>query len=166
MLYTRWYQFIITCVILMLFVSSSYGASRVSRLGIGISTQLTNDLPAISFKFQRSKSFALGGITAISTKKEGGGYSVGLKLYRVLFDEPQLNFYAAVMGALMSITHETTENESGFQVNFTVGSEFHFAGLDSIGFSFECGFSINKLATLDIETVGYNFLTAGIHFYL
>jgi hypothetical protein len=48
----------------------------------------------------------------------------------------------------------------------TLGTEFSFEGLESIGFSFEFGISINKLDDVRIQTTGNNFVTAGVHFYL
>ncbi|MBT3584923.1 MAG: hypothetical protein HN509_08450 [Halobacteriovoraceae bacterium] len=143
----------------------SHATDRRGRLGVGLNNQLKNDLPSISFKLQKSKSFAFGGLLGLSTDDSNGGFGAGLKVYRNLFDEPQLNFYTALMGALLKEKSAGVE-QSGFQVDLTLGSEFHFAGLTSLGFSFEFGVSFNKLDDFVAETTGSHFVVAGIHFYL
>jgi len=57
-------------------------------------------------------------------------------------------------------------SESGFQVDVTLGSEFSFRGLESLGFSLEFGVSLNKLSDFVVETVGNNYLVSAVHFYL
>ena len=139
--------------------------NHLGRLGVGASNQLANDLTALSFKVQKSNAFALGGLLGVSTDNNNGGYGAGLKLYRILFEEPQLTFYFAGLGAL--INHKTTTTEkSGFQFDLTMGTEFSFAGLESLGFTLEFGFSFNKLNDFVVETVGDHLIAAGVHFYL
>ena len=147
------------------FSTDSWATDRRGRLGAGFSSQLKNDLPAISFKLQKSKSFAFGGIFGVNSDDQSGGMGGAIKLYRNIFDEPQLNFYASgLVGFLSKKTAGTTK--SGFQVDLTVGSEFSFRGLSSLGFSFEFGVSLNKINSFIVETVGNNFVIAGAHFYL
>ena len=62
---------------------------------------------------------------------------------------------------------ETEETENGYQVDGTLGSEFSFQGLESLGFSFEFGISFNKYqGESRIQTIGVNFIQSAIHFYL
>lgn len=149
-------------------VSFAFGAQaleKTNRLGVGMTNQLKNEFPALSFKIQKSKSFAFGGMAGISSSDTEGGYGVGLKFYRNIFDEPQLNFYLAGMGALLS-NKIGGKSYSGFQFDLGFGSEFHFSGLNSLGFSFEFGVSANKKKDFVFETLGNHFIVAGIHFYL
>ena len=151
---------------ILLFAQPSYSMDRRGRLGVGMSNQLKNDLPAISFKLQKSSAFAFGGVFGISTRGPGGGHGFGLKVYRNLFDEPQLTFYTSLLAAIIK-NKLVTGDDDGFQFDLTVGSEFSFAGLQSLGFSFETGISLNKInEDFGVETVGYHFIVAGIHFYL
>ena len=142
-------------------------AMHRGRLGLGFSNQLTNDITALSFKLQKSPGFAMGGLLGISNNDEGGGYGAGLKIYKIIFDEPNLNFYGSVMGALLkeNVVGSTVSN-TGFQFDFTFGSEFTFKGIESLGFSIEFGLSLYKLTDFVIETLGNNFIKAGVHFYL
>lgn len=162
---SKHYHSFLLSFFILIFCSSSYGMDQRGRLGVGVTQQLKNDLPAISFKLQKSESFAMGGVLGISTSDEKGGYGAGLKFYRIMFDEPQLNFYSSVMGAMIK-KQTTSKEESGFQFDFTLGSEFSFTGLPSLGFSFEFGVSLNKLNDFVVETVGYQFVVAAVHFYL
>lgn len=138
---------------------------RTGHLGIGMSNQLQNGLSALSFKLQKSKSIAFGGLFALDTS-DTGGYGAGLKFYKVVFEEELLNFYWSALGALTNKKTAAGIDQSGFQIDLTLGSEFSFAGLKSIGFSFEFGASLNKVEDLRIQTTGHHFISGGIHFYL
>ncbi len=144
----------------------AFAIDRDGRLGIGFSNQLENSVPSVSFKMHRSRAFALGGLLALNTDDNDGGYGAGIKLYRNFFDEPQLQFYGALLGAVINKKTSSTEDHTGFQIDLTLGAEFSFTGLESLGFSFEVGVSFNKLEKFVVETVGDSFAVAGIHFYL
>lgn len=146
-------------------LSTSLAYDKVNRLGLGMTNQLKNDFPALSFKLQKNRSFALGGLFGISSSPESGGYGVGLKAYRNIFDEPQLSFYFAGMGAILS-NKENRTNYTGFQFDLSLGSEFHFSGLQSIGFSFEFGASAFKKKDFVFQTLGNSFVVSAVHFYL
>lgn len=150
---------------LLFFVSRVHALEKTNRMGVGMTNQLKNEFPALSFKMQQSKSFAYGGMLGLSSSDTKGGYGTGIKFYRNIFDEPQLNFYMAATAALLSNKIQGT-SYYGFQFDLSFGSEFHFTGLNSLGFSFEFGVSANKQKDFVFETLGNNFLVAGIHFYL
>ncbi|MEA9356440.1 hypothetical protein SHI21_09510 [Bacteriovorax sp. PP10] len=150
---------------LLFFVPGAHALEKTNRLGVGMTNQLKNNFPALSFKMQKSRSFAYGGMAGLSTSDKDGGYGVGIKLYRNIFDEPQLNFYMSGAGALIQNKIDG-KSYSGFQFDLSFGSEFHFTGLNSLGFSIEFGVSANKKKDFVFETIGNNFLVAGIHFYL
>ena len=68
-------------IILLTFIVSttSWAIDRRGRLGVGVNSQLNNNLPALSFKIQKSRSFSFGGLFGISTENTGGGYGIGWK---------------------------------------------------------------------------------------
>jgi hypothetical protein len=144
---------------------SSYGLERIGSLGVGMTNQVQNNLPSISFKLQRSRRFAIGGLLGFNNDDTGGGHAAALKIYRNLIDEPQLVFFGSVLAGMIKQKVATVET-SGFQVDITMGSEFSFSGLQSLGFSFEFGVSLNKMDDFIIETVGHSFIVSSIHFYL
>jgi hypothetical protein len=138
-------------------------------MGIGATNQLANDIPAISLKIQQSKTFAIGGLVGFKTDEDETLYGAGIKFYRIIFDEPQLNFYLAGLFATENYLDEEEKVKSGYQIDGTLGAEFHLTGLESIGFSFEFGVSARNANAEDgatFQTLGDQFLKAGIHFYL
>ncbi len=151
---------------LLLLSSGSFAHDRIGRLGIGMSNQLKNDLPAISFKIQNSKSTAIGALATIDTDDNTGGWGAGFKLYRNIFKEPQLNFYSGILAAIINEKQGSGTSKTGFQFDLTMGSEFSFTGLSSLGFSIEFGLSFNKINDFRVQTVGDSFLVAAAHFYL
>ena len=152
-------------LLLTLSSQSTYALERLSRLGIGFANQMANNIPSISFKLQRSKSFAFEGQFAYSNAENGGGTAAAVKIYRNFFDEPHLSFFGSLLGGMIS-EKRNNSSESGFQVDVTLGSEFSFRGLESLGFSLEFGVSLNKLSDFVVETVGNNYLVSAVHFYL
>lgn len=153
------------CFFALTSFNKAQALEKTNRLGVGMTNQLKNDFPAFSFKVQKNRSFAYGGIVGLSSSDTNGGYGVGLKLYRNIFDEPQLNFYMAGTGALLSNKINST-SYSGFQFDLSFGSEFHFVGLNSLGFSFEFGVSAYKQKDFVFQTLGNHFIVSAIHFYL
>ncbi len=140
------------------------------RMGVGASNQLANDIPAISLKIQQTKTFALGGLVGFKSDQDQTLYGAGVKFYRIIFDEPQLNFYlSGLFAALNYLDKVRDEVKSGYQIDGTMGSEFHFQGLESIGFSFEFGLSVRNAdpdGGTSFETLGNQFVKAAVHFYL
>lgn len=153
---------------------SSFAADLRGRMGVGASNQLANEIPAISFKIQQSKTFALGGLVGFRSDQDNTLYGAGVKFYRIIFDEPQLNFYMAGLFATETYLDEGEDGKddkvkSGFQIDGTLGTEFHFSGLESLGFSFEFGLSARNAdpdGGTSFETLGDQFLKAAVHFYL
>lgn len=108
--------------------------------------------------------FALGALFGMSLSDQNNTYAAGLKFYRIIFDEPNLDFYTSGLAALLE---SENAQHKGFQFDLTFGSEFNIPGLESIGISFEFGFSLNKFNDeFTVETAGYHFVSSGIHFYL
>lgn len=144
-----------------------FSRDLTGRLGLGLTNQLVNDVPSLSIKLQRSRNIALGVIAGFNMADTAdGGFAAGVKLYRLIFDEPQLNFFGATTFAFLKDQVSATTSHTGFEIDFTLGTEFHFSGLESIGFSFEFGLSLNKLEDFVIQTVGSSFVVSAVHFYL
>jgi hypothetical protein len=154
---------------LLLLPQMLWAADLRGRLGVGMTNQLANDIPAISLKLQQSKTFAVGGLVGFKSDEDATLYGAGVKFYRIIFDEPQLNFYFAGLFASESYLDEKKKSQTGFQIDGTLGSEFHFQGLESLGFSLEFGVSVRKAdetGGTSFQTLGDNFLKAAVHFYL
>lgn len=137
-------------------------------MGVGFTNQLANGLPAVSLKIQQSKTTALGALVGFKSGEDQTLYGAGIKFYRIIFDEPQLNFYMAGLVAAQNYLDEFDKAQSGYQVDGTLGSEFHFQGIESLGFSLEFGLSARKASEegSTFQTLGDSFLKAAVHFYL
>lgn len=144
----------------------AHAVDRRGRLGLGVSNQLDlDDTPSLSFKLQTARTTSIGLLAGFDSS-ENGGSGVGFKLSQNFFEEPQLVFYGAFLGAYLNDKRVAAQDESGFQFDFTLGSEFHFAGLKSLAFHFEFGVSLNKVDEFKAQTVGSEMLVMGVHFYL
>lgn len=153
----------------LLFPTLVFSADMRGRMGIGASNQLANEIPAISLKIQQSKTFAIGGLLGFKSDQNETLYGAGVKFYRIIFDEPQLNFYMAGLLATENYLDENDKTKTGYQIDGTLGTEFHLSGLESIGFSFEFGLSVRDAdpeGGTSFETLGDQFVKAAVHFYL
>ncbi|EQC46090.1 hypothetical protein [Bacteriovorax sp. Seq25_V] len=151
---------------ILLFTSLNASATeRIGRLGLGFTNQLQTEIPSLSIKLQRSKSFAYSAFFGIDTD-ETGGWNAGLKLYRNIFNEPQLTFYTFGLLGLLNKKYSDDNDKSGFEIDLGLGTEFSFTGLESLGFSIDFGVSLYKLKEFNVETMGNHFLLGSVHFYL
>ena len=153
-------------VTMLLCALPAFALNKTGRLGVGFSNQLVNDIPTLSLKIQQNRYFAIGGLLGFRSNQDATLYGAGLRVYRLIFEEQLLNFYMA--GTLASLSYEEDNKaKSGYEVDGTFGTEFHFEGIESIGFSFEFGFSYNRGPNgRSFETLGNNFLKSAVHFYL
>jgi hypothetical protein len=156
-------------ILSLLFTLPALGADLRGRVGVGATNQLANGVSALSLKIQRSKTFGLGAILGFKSNEDNTLYGAGVKFYRIIFDEPQLNFYLAGLFATQNYLDEAEgKTKPGLQLDGTLGSEFHFSGMENIGFSFEFGLSARQSDTTgsSFQTLGDQFLKAAFHFYL
>ena len=151
-------------LILLLESGAALAESKSGHLGIGISNQLANQLPAFSCKLQRTANFGFAVLANFSSDKDHGGHGLAVKMMRTIFEEPQLNFYGGLLVGHVTKKENRVNTIQGIQVDGTLGTEFYFSGLTSIGFSFEMGISVVKRDHLIIKTAGDIFLAA--YFYL
>ncbi len=167
--YDLYMKYIISLTIFVFTLSPiCNAASLVGRLGVGYTQHLDNGSPSLSLKLQRNRSTAIGGVFGLDSSSEGTFYTLGGKVYRYIYEEPQLNFYSALGFHLFTYQNtETEETEQGHQVNGLFGTEFSFQGLESIGFSFEFGMGLSKFqGKTHIKTLGHGLLLSAVHFYI
>lgn len=155
-------------ILTLLFLTlNSNAASNYGRLGLGMTNELANGVPALSMKVRKNKTFSIGGIAGIRSNPDNKDYGFGLKIYNNIYDETNLIFYSALLLAATTYQDDQNESKSSFQVNAVLGSEFFFPNLESLGFSFEFGLSSYKDESgSNLSTLGNHFLKAGIHFYI
>jgi hypothetical protein len=138
-----------------------------NRLGIGYKNQFSTDkdLPGIAVQYYPGADLGLSATLGVDTEKDRSKFGFMVKLYRIIFQEDNLNFYMGAGAGLLSQEVNAT-NESGFELMGYGGAEFFFTGLENLGFSFEVGTAITSLSSgVRFRTFGDSPLRAGIIFY-
>ena len=135
------------------------------RLGVGYKNQFSSDVPAIALQYYPGADLGISIALGIDTNKDNSRFGGMGKLYRIVFQEDNLNFYMGA-GAGLVTTEVNTISQSGFEMMGFVGSEFFLPGLENLGFSFEAGIGVTSLSSgVRFRTFGDSPLRAGIIFY-
>ncbi len=152
---------------MLIFSLPALSVNKLGRLGLGITNHLENDLQAFSMKIQKSRTMAIGGHLGIQADSSNSLYAVGGKLYRMIYEEPQLEFYTALEASLFTYISLDDETTQGYHLQGLFGSEFHLQGVESIGFSFEFGLGLSRAGDdVVLKTLGHNIIQSAVHFYL
>jgi hypothetical protein len=136
------------------------------KLGLGYNAQFANatatgGVPAVSLKYGITRDIAAEGLVGVATSTPSNSV-VGIKFFKNLFYETNLNFYFMLGGGILS-----ANNRSGGEFLGGFGAEFFIPGIESLGFSVETGGTLENISTgtFILKTMGISFLEAGIHFY-
>ena len=130
------------------------------RLGLGYNAEFANSIPGISIKYALTHDIAAEGVVGVATTSPINT-AMGVKLFKNLFYETNLNFYTMVGGGLVN-----ANSVAGAEFLGGFGAEFFIPGLESLGFAIETGGSLDNLSgSFVLRTLGVSFLNAGIHFY-
>lgn len=158
-------------IILVLLVVSGqvHAKDLTNRLGVGYSNQFSEELPSLSVRYWPDPKLGFGAALGVDTEEDNSAFGFMAKLYRVIFSEDNLNFYMGTGAGLISkeVTNGTTsDTDSGFELIGFCGAEFFFAGLESLGFSFEAGVGVTSISSdVRFRTFGDHPLRAGMIFY-
>jgi hypothetical protein len=144
---------------------SAHARDLQGRLGLGYNDEwanqhMTNGVPGISLKYGVSRDIAFEAVLGVNTGNPSNSVA-GLKFFRNLFYETNLNFYFTAGAGIVTADQKTgPELLSGF------GAEAFIPGIESLGFSMEAGATLDNLSgNFVLKTLGVSFLNAGIHFY-
>jgi len=160
-------KLIIALLLVIMQTTQANAMSLVGRLGLGATNQVITGLDALSVKLQRNRSIAVSGIFGIDNSEDSSQYALGAKVFRLIYDEPQVNFYSSLSAITFTYPNDEEKTTNGYQVDAGFGAEFSLQGLESIGFSFEFGMGLHKYKEgSSIKTYGHNILTSAVHFYL
>ena len=145
--------------------SASQARDLQGRLGLGYNDEFVNSfvdqhVPGISIKYGLTRDIAAEAVFGVATTSPVDTVT-GIKFFKNLFYETNLNFYYMLGGAILS-----AQSRSGVEFLTGVGVEFFIPGLESLGFATETGGSFDNLSgSFALRTLGVSFLDAGIHFY-
>ncbi len=154
-----------TTLLLICCINSSAIARDISgRMGAGFVNQFSNSsadrpVPAISVKYGISRDTGILGAFGFNTRVPAA-MTLGGKLFKNLFMENNLNFYVAAGLAYVK------QSVAGVDILGLFGAEYFIPGIESLGLSFESGVSAsNGSGSMELSSVGYVFMNAGVHFY-
>lgn len=156
----------LAAVALTAFAFPRFAAAREmqGRVGLGYNSEFQNStttqrVPAVSLKYGLTRDIAVEGLFGIASTSPANTI-IGAKFFKNLLYETNLNYYFMLGGGILSAS-----GNSGGQFLGGFGVEFFVPGLESLGFSFEVGASIDTLSGMTVRTLGASFLDAGMHFY-
>jgi hypothetical protein len=160
-------SFAIGCVtfLALITVQSASAKDLTNRLGVGYKDQFDSGTAGLAVQYYPGPDLGVSGTLSIDTKKDNSSFGALAKLYRIVFQEDNLNFYMG--GGAGLVSQETSgSNSSGFQLLAYTGCEFFLPGLENLGLSFEAGASITSLSSsVRFRTYGDSPIRAGIIFY-
>ncbi|MEK7357836.1 MAG: organic solvent tolerance protein [Bdellovibrionota bacterium] len=136
-----------------------------NRLGIGYKNQFGADVPGVAVQYWPGAELGLSATLGVDTQQTSSRFGAMVKLYRVVFQEDNMNFYMGAGTGLLS-QEVSGRTDSGFELMGFGGSEFFLPGLENLGFSFEVGVAVTSLSNgVRFRTFGDHPLRAGIMFY-
>jgi len=152
----------------VLLLSSLSGAKELtSRLGVGYANNfgVVSDMPSLAARYYPNEYYGISGVLGIDTQDNSSRFGLMAKLMRIVFREPNMNFFVAAGGGIVS-REQTSGTDSGFEGSATFGSEFFLPGLESLSFTFEAGLGVTSISSeVRFRTIGDHPLRAGILFY-
>lgn len=143
-----------------------------NRLGVGYANQFGIDggLPSIAVRYYPNPDLGVSAQLGVDTEENASKFGFLAKVFRIVFQEDNMNFYMGAGAGLISREKAATgggsDNDSGFELSGYVGGEFFFSGLDSLGFSFETGVGVTSISSeVRFRTIGDHPTRAGLTFY-
>lgn len=148
----------------LLFAGLVQAKDLTNRLGVGVKGHESLNLPELAVVYNPMNDLVIVGALGIDTKKDASKFAANGGVRRIVFKEDHMNFYMG--GTFGFINYETTsEKQSGIELDALFGGEFFFAGLDSLGFTFEGGVGVLSTDNVRFRTIADSPLRAGIIFY-
>ena len=136
----------------VLATQSVFAKDLTNRLGVGVKSHDTLSLPQLAVVYNPTSEYAVTGALGIDTQKDESRFALDAGVRRIVFKEDHMNFFMG--GNLGLVNFETVGNkQSGFELNAVFGGEFFFAGLDSLGFSFEGGAGVVSADDVRFKTL-------------
>jgi len=145
--------------------SVSFGKEMTHRLGVGIKDNTSESIPSLAVVYHAGPGMAFTGGFGIDTKKNYSTSQLNAGLRYVIFHEPNLHFFTGGQAALVTEENPVDGKNTGFDVQLILGTEFFFAQLENVGFTFEGGLGLSTIKDSRVRTIADHPLKAGIIFY-
>ncbi len=146
--------------------SSAQAKDLTNRLGVGYANQFSTNVPSLAVRYYPEKHLALGAELGVDTEQGNSQFGFQVNVHRIVFTEPNLNFYMGSSVGLISTQANASTTQSGFELSAFVGTEFFLAGLPNLGFSMEAGVGVTSISSqVRVRTIADSPLQAGMIFY-
>ena len=145
--------------------TNSFAKDLTHRFGLGIKNNTSQSLPSVAMVYHPTLDFAFTGGFGIDTKKDYSAFQVNAGVRKVIFTESNLNFYTGAQAGLVNFENPTDGKQSGFEIMALFGTEFFFAGLDNLAFTFEGGIGVASVKDVRFRTIADDPFRAGLIFY-
>ena len=143
----------------------AFAKPMAQRLGVGVKDNTSQSIPSLTALYNVNSNFAFYGGFGFDTKKDYSTMEINAGIRHIIFHETNLHFYTGGQFAIVNVENPIDGKQNGFEVNALIGTEFFFAGLENVGFSFEGGVGLSSLKETRVRTIGDHPLKAGILFY-
>ena len=146
--------------------SSARAKDLTNRLGVGYADQFSTNVPSLAVRYYPEANLAVGAELGVDTEQGNSQFGFEVNVHRIVFTEPNLNFYMGSSVGLISTQANSSTTQSGFELSAYVGTEFFLAGLPNLGFSMEAGVGVTSISSqVRVRTIADSPLRAGIIFY-
>lgn len=160
------YQIVRNIFLFIMFISVNVWSKQMpQRLGVGIKNNTVESIPSLAGIYNVNRDFAFFGGFGFDTKKDYSTMEVNAGIRHIIFHESNLHFYTSAQFAIVNLEDPINGKQNGFEFDAVLGTEFFFAGLENIGFSFEGGVGLASFKETRIHTIADSPLRAGIIFY-
>ena len=157
----------VTFLVFMFFMGlqPAFAKDLTHRFAVGLKNNTSENLPSIAVVYFPMSDIAFTAGVGTDTKKDNSKFQMHLGIRKIIFAEPNLNFYSGAQVGLVNYEDPVTGRQSGTEILGVFGVEFFFQGLENVGFTFEAGMAVASLAEVRFRTVADGPTRAGILFY-
>ena len=160
-------SFLLTLFVTILLFSaeSAFAKDLTHRFGLGLKNNTSESVPSVAATYFPANDLAFTAGIGTDTKKDNSKFQIHLGIRKIIFSEPNLNFYSGAQVGLANYEDPVLGRQSGAELLGVFGVEFFFQGLDNVGFTIEAGMAVASLREVRFRTVADDPTRAGILFY-
>ncbi|OFZ32164.1 MAG: organic solvent tolerance protein [Bdellovibrionales bacterium RIFCSPHIGHO2_01_FULL_40_29] len=152
-------------LVLILFAQTIFAKDMTHRFGLGVKNNTSENLPSLTSVYFFSQDLAFTGGVGLDTKKNESKFQMNVGVRKMVFTEPNLNFYTGAQAGIANYEDPVLGKQSGFEMLAVFGTEFFFTGLENLGLTFEGGFGVTSLKDVRFRTIADDPFRAGLIFY-
>lgn len=156
---------LIFATLLLVFGEIAFAKDMVHRFGLGVKNNTSENLPSLATVYFFAPDLAFTGGVGLDTQKNYSKFQLHGGVRKIVFSEPNLNFYTGAQVGVVNYEDPLNGKQSGFELLGIFGTEFFLTGLENLGFTFEGGFGVASLKDVRFRTIADDPFRAGLIFY-